>query len=152
MTEKKNSNLLILKATSSDIDDCDCSFAILNLSKGYRDQLLKAMNTVAQLKEEDSDVFRLEIWDGYQVKYLSDTSSADFDAIYELFEQNNSAQTVQVDELPFEQDVFLSIDAPTALIEPNEVKFTCFVRHSDTELRAGSITKQQLESMEFEDE
>lgn len=154
MNEKKNSNRIILPVNSSDADSYECSFAILQMSKGYRDQLLKGMNTVAQLKEEDSDVYRLEIWDGYQVEYLND-SSTDVDAIYELFEPDepdNSAKTVQVDKLSFEEDVFLRIDTPTALITPDAVSFECYVRHSNIKLSTNEITKQQLENMEFEDE
>lgn len=162
MKVKENSNLIVFKVRTDDEYYGECSYAILEMSKAYRDQLLRTMDMVATLKKYDQDVFRLELWEGYQVKYLANDNNTlasgtnltveQSDALDELFETNGNHEYLQVDELPFDESVVLRYDTPTALVTGTSLNFDCYVKHTNIRLYVDGPMKEKLEAMEFGDD
>lgn len=162
MTVKENSNLIVFKVNTDDEYYGECSYAILRMSKAYRDQLLRTMNTVETLKKYDSDVFRLELWEGYQIDWLADSgntlgggtslSEEQTEALEELFETNGDHEFLQVDELPFDASLNVSIQIPTALVQEDCVTFDCYIKHTNIRLYVDGPSKKHLEAMEFGDD
>jgi hypothetical protein len=162
MKVKENSNLIVFKVRTDDEHYGECSYAILEMSKAYRDQLLRTMDMVATLKKYDRDVFRLELWEGYQINWMADSGNTlgggtnltaeQSEALEELFETNGDHEFLQVDELPFEASLNISIQTPTALVQEDSVTFDCYIKHTNIRLYVDGPMKEKLEAMEFGDD
>jgi hypothetical protein len=157
MNIKPNSPVFVFNV-NNDFDHASCEHAILNMSQKYRDELIQMMNSVALLKSFNSSVYRLELWDGYQVQYLRTYEAEDEDSTVnsmsdELISQLENlmvgSQIIQV-ETEVEFDLLsIRFECPTAIVDENSVMFDCIIKHSNVRLYTESISRETLLALDF---
>ncbi|MDG1950106.1 MAG: hypothetical protein P8J32_04820 [bacterium] len=156
MKQKPNSPVFVFNVkTDSEYHECDR--AILHMSEAYRDQIVRLMGAVATLKSFDKDVYRLEIWEGYQVQYIRTSEGFDgeeaindetLDLLSEMLD-NNPNQVAQVETVARFSAAGIRFEAPTAIITEDSVMFDCLVKHSNIRLYTETISKEILLALEF---
>lgn len=158
MKQKDNSPVFLFNVNTNDESYYECDRAILHMSEDYRDQLVRLMGAVATLKSFDRDVYRLQIWDGFQVQYIRTAEGFDgegevvkeetLDLLSELLE-GNSDQFVQLETLAKFSNVGIRFEASTAIITDGYVMFDCLVKHSGIRLYTEYISLETLKALEF---
>jgi len=158
MKKKDNSPVFLFNVKTDSEGYCECDRAILHMSEAYRDQIVRLMGAVATLQSFDKDVYRLEIWEGYQVQYIRTAESDDdeekmpsheaLDLLSGLLKCNPN-QVTQVDTKVQFGAVGIQFDSPTAIITDTSVMFDCLVKHTNIRLYTETISKETLEALDF---